>query len=307
MRLSTFASLLVAAAVMMPNASVVADIIIPIDNYSSETNDRFQDSDVPDAFFLSYDLSGVGQSDSGRWATLIGPNTIVSANHLRPSGAISFYPDNLSSSTPIQIAISSDSQRIANTDLWLARLAEHVPGSIHVFAHAKAQIRAPTAQNGSNSEFSFKGDHVFMTKRSPAGFPATQDQAYGTNIISSFVENDTSAGLGTVDAFELAYNVGGTMYEAFLQPKDSGAPLFTAGENGELLLLGVNSYITTTAGDEPEPIASYVSYLGNESATIDALVAQWAAVPEPSSFVSLAIAVLAVGFVLRRSRGACLS
>lgn len=255
-----------------------ADIII--DNYSSATNDRFQNSDVPDQFFVSSDLSGVGQDASGRWATLIGPNTIISANHLAPSGTVSFYPDNLATSIRIDIPISVDVQRIGNTDLWLARLEQYAPTTIRVFDYARQQITAPTAPVGPGSNFPFKGANVVMTGRSPASFPAAQDQAYGTNVISGFVEDDTSAGLGSVDAFRLDYNTGGTPFEAFLQSGDSGAPLFTADGNGQLLLLGVNSYTSSTLTGTP--VASFVSYIGNDSSSVDSLVSQWAAVPEPN-------------------------
>jgi len=72
-----------------------------VDNYTSATNDRFQNSDDPDQFILSsYDLTGVGQDSNGRWATLIGSNTIISANHFRPSGVVTFYASNDQGATP---------------------------------------------------------------------------------------------------------------------------------------------------------------------------------------------------------------
>lgn len=301
MKLSTFAGLglLAVTAMMMSSTSVVADM--QIDNYSSSTNDRFYDGDDKsfflDNFFVTYDLSGVGQDESGRWATLIGPNTIISANHFEPSGTISFYPDN---STRVKIDISLDMERIGNTDLWLARLKQHAPANIHVFDYANDLISPPS----DNAPFPYKGDSVIMTGRSESDFPITQDQAYGTNIISGFeedhyVEGTNGTVLGTLDVFELRYDSGATDYESFLQGDDSGAPLFTEKHNGEPLLLGVNSYITTnaTTGD---PIASYVSYIGNEAATVDALVTEWAAVPEPSSFFSFVTVALLLGFALRR-------
>jgi len=281
---------------LIPCDWVFADIII--ENYTTETNDRFQNSDVPDRFFVTSNLSGVGQDATGRWATLIGPNTILSANHFAPSGTVSFFSDNLATSTRIDIPISTDVQRIGNTDLWLARLEQFAPDSIRVFDYARQQISAPTSPAGPGSNFAFKGANVIMTGLSPANFPPNQDQAYGTNVISWFVENDTSAGLGSVDAFRVDYNVGGTPYEAFLQVGDSGAPMFTNNGNGQLLLLGVNSYVSTSSTGEP--VASFVSYIGNDSSTVDALVSQWAAVPEPSALVCGSTVVFL--YSLRRRR-----
>ena len=112
------ARLAFAATILLSGEFIAADVVI--DNYSSAVNDRFQSADAPDQFFVPFDLSGVGQDASGRWATLIGPNTIISANHFAPSGSISFYPDNTNTTAAIQIAITSDAQRIGSTDLWLA-------------------------------------------------------------------------------------------------------------------------------------------------------------------------------------------
>lgn len=110
---------------------------IQIDSYSSPIHNRFEDSDDPDQFFLSsFDFSGVGQDSNGRWATLIGENTIISANHFKPSGSISFYPDNDPASPAVTLGITSDSQRIGNSDLWLARLDSYAPTSIQIYDYA---------------------------------------------------------------------------------------------------------------------------------------------------------------------------
>ncbi len=270
-----------------------------IDNYSAATNDRFHNLDSPDQFILSsFDLSGVGQDANGRWAMLIGPNTILAANHLRPTGSVFFYPDNDITSVAIELGISSDSMRIGTTDLWIARLEQHAPDSLHVFDYATQAISAPTSPGGPGSEFPYKGEFVYMTGRSPSTYVAPQDQAYGTNIISGFVENDTEAGLGSLDAFRLDYNSGETTHEAFAQSGDSGAPLLYDDGSGQLLLLGFNSYVTTTSGGDP--VATFASYIGNESGTIDSQVAAWAAIPEPSA-AALVLAG-ALGAWLRRRR-----
>lgn len=76
---------------------IAADIII--DGYTNATNDRFTNDGT---FIMSgFDLSGVGQASTGRWATAISRNVIISANHLSPSGTISFFPGNDASATPV--------------------------------------------------------------------------------------------------------------------------------------------------------------------------------------------------------------
>lgn len=272
---------------------------ILIDNYTSATNDRFQSSDSPDEFWLAgYDLSGVGQASDGRWATLIGSNTILSANHFRPSGLVTFYPGNSGAATPVQLTITTDALRIAGTDLWLARLSGHVPDSIAVYDYATAAISQP----GPGDSFVYEGEVMAMTGRSPASFPATRDQAYGSNVVSDFLEDQTVSGLGNaLDVLVLDYNSGpaATLYEAFLQSGDSGAPLFADNGSGGLTLLGINSYIATSGGN---PVASYVSYTGNASAQITSQVAEWAAVPEPAILLFLLLGGAAFAIARRASR-----
>lgn len=63
---------------------------IVIDGYTHATNDRFTDS--PTFVLNGSDLSGVGQDASGRWATAISRNVIISANHFQPSGTVFSFP-----------------------------------------------------------------------------------------------------------------------------------------------------------------------------------------------------------------------
>lgn len=240
-----------------------------IENYTTETNDRFQDSDDPDQFFLSsFDLSGVGQDNNGRWATLIGSNTIISANHFKPTGTISFYADNDPNSTAIEIGLSGDAQRIGTSDLWVARLSEFAPSNLAIYDIATEEI-SESAIPGQPANFTFRDEEAFMVGRSPATFSNTQDQAYGTNLMNDFFSGNVS-GLGDVEALQMNYDPGSaeTAYESFFQSGDSGAPLLFNNGSNEPLLLGINSFITTddVTGD---PEASFSSYVGNDSAEIN--------------------------------------
>jgi len=269
-----------------------------IDNYATETNDRFQNSDDPDQFFLSsFDLSGVGKDSNGRWATLIGTNTIISANHFKPSGTITFFADNDANSTPIQIELSGDSQRIGNSDLWLARLEDFAPSNLTIYDIATEEI----TDNGDPfvpTDFSFQDEEAFMVGLSPSSFPNTQDQAFGTNLMNDFFTGNVS-GLGDVEALEMRYDTdpSETEFESFFRSGDSGGPLLFDNGNDELLLLGINSFVTTDNGD---PVASFSSYVGNDSSEINAIVTQYAAIPEPS--IALLIIVALICLFLFRSR-----
>lgn len=270
---------------------------IIIDNFSSATNDRFQNNDDPDQFFLAgNDFSGVGQDSNGRWATVIGPNTIISANHFKPSGTVSFYANNDLTGSPIQFNITTDTYRIGNGDLWLARLDGFVPSTIKQYDYATEAITESNIPV-QPADFSFRGETGYMTGLSPSTFPADQDQAFGTNVFDDFVVRDVS-GLGTdIGALEMNYDENATSYEAFFQTGDSGAPLFRTISGG-LLLLGVNSYITTDSNGNP--VASYASYTGNDSEEIDNQVALWAAVPEPRTTMFIVLGTL--GVLVRRKR-----
>jgi hypothetical protein len=279
-------------AIVFALASSSLNAATTIDNFSSVTNDRFQNSDNPDQFFLStLDLSGVGRSSNGRWATLISSNTIISANHFQPTGSVFFYTSNDPNSSAIEISISGDSQRIGNTDLWLSRLNSFTPSSLNIYNYATA-----TFTGAPGPPFVYDGESVITTGLSSTSFPAAQNQAYSTNIVSGFFSG-TVSGLGDIDAIRMDYNPGQTAYESFLRSGDSGAPLFF-NNNGELILLGINSYIETDAGGNP--VASFSNYTGNESVAIAAVIAQYAAVPEPSTALLFSVAMVCL--LCRRSR-----
>mgnify|MGYP006278339619 CR=1 FL=1 len=285
-------------------AALPLSAAIEIDNFDEFTNNRFEDSDNPDQFLLEgFDLSGIGQDSNGKWATLIGPNTILSANHFKPSGTLTFYPGNDPSATPWETSLTTDTLRISDengngTDLWIARVDEQAPASIDLFDFATQTIAL------SPSSSYLDGELVYMTGISPtSAFPSTQQQAFGTNFVSLYEENDTETNLGVLDLLELSNDdTGGTTYEAALKSGDSGAPLLYA-TGDSLQVLGVNSYIKTNS-ETGEVVSSHINYIGNESDTIQAQIDAWAAVPEPG-MAALPAGMAAVLLLLwqRRRRG----
>ena len=174
-------------------------------------------------------------------------------------------------------------ERIAETDLWVGCLGETVPDSIATYA-----IATDLLTSNNFASWTHAGGEAFVVGRSPNSHTTTQNVAVGKNTLVGFGENDVyDSGLGSdVDSLSLVYdrpeyipgepNPNYIEFEAHLEVGDSGAPLF-AVVDGQLVLLGVNSFITETTS-----IASHVSYVGNQSDTIHSFSEECAAtVPEP--------------------------
>ena len=255
-----------------------------IDDFAPTTNDRF--ANATDFIGRGLDWSGVGMTSSGRWATLIGPNTVISANHFPPSGVISFFPGNDSTAPAIELSVT-DGFRLGQTDLWLGCLNQQAPDSIRSYPHTTETLTVSNFADSILHEVS-----AFMLGRSPSLFPTVLDQSIGRNTIDDFVEN-TRANLGAnVDTLRLVYdaatsagNVDNPAYgshETYLQVGDSGAPLFLE-QDGELLLLGVNSFVVT-GGANSSVTESHASYVGNESDEVESTIQFClSTVPEPGS------------------------
>ena len=268
-----------------------------IDGYEQARNDRF----VADGSFIGdgFDWSGVGLSERARWGTLVGPNTVISAGHFAPSGNISFYAEDDPESELVQRTIVRG-ERIAETDLWVGCLGEAVPDSITTYT-----IATDLLTSGNFSSWAQAGSEVFLVGRSPSAHIETQDVAVGRNTIVAFGEDDVfQSGLGVdLDSIGLVYdrpefipgepNPNYVEFEAHLEVGDSGAPLF-AVVDGQLVLLGVNSFITET-----NSIASHASYVGNQSDAIHSISSECAAaVPEPE----MAIPLLCLGVLVTLRR-----
>ena len=275
---------------------------IQITGYTDATNDRFTNS--PSFIAAPYDLSGVGQNAGGAWATLISPNVIVSANHARPSGDVFFYAGNDPTSTALVRQITGVTQRIGNSDLWLARLSSPVDGSIAIYDFARIPLVGPPAVGNTifvASAGVYQNDNGFVFGQSPTPRSGSQSQAVGRNLISGYAE-DVNFLDGKVDTLILRFEQPGdpsfVPYEALVQGGDSGAPFFV-DEGGTLQLLGINSFqLQNTASGAA--IGSGINYIGNYQSDVDAFIAASAvAVPEPS-VCGLAAAGLATAVWHRR-------
>lgn len=279
-----------------------SDAAMLINGFSAPVNDRFTNS----SFFVAngYDLSGVARRDlvaesSSAWGTLIAPNAVLSANHRRASGTMVFYPTNDPSSTPVVRTVVSGGMRVGSTDLYISFLNADVPSSIKVYDFATETITAsPSGPAGS-----LQGDDVFMVGRSSSSNTnAPTNQAVGRNKITGFLDNVVFGSGTNVDALFMRYDAGTSPdflpSEAWVRGGDSGAPLFTV-DNGELLLLGVNSFQLSFENDTSQ--YSGVSYTGNVDSEINSILLNYTVpVPEPSGIAILVCLSFATGFRRRR-------
>ena len=328
---SAFVAAIIALCIC--NFSPVASGQISVDGFSDATNDRFTNDDAfLDVTSLGIDgadldFSGVGRIGDdgiGRWVTLIGDNTFISAVHRAPQAGttVTFYADNDPNSTPFTATVLSQSGQAGSTDLFVGYLDRVIDPSIKRYDFATTEIdRNPTA-NGSvflDVTSPFQGDLSSIVGVSPtANSSLSIDQAVGLNLVSGYAENVEFRDYTDNDTIVFENNdpndgVNGSAYvdfEAYAQDGDSGAPSFLIGDDGDLLLLGVNSFQLTggnpidvdnpTAGSQFE--ATGVTYTGNQADNLFSLIAaapNVTGVPEPSATVVLALMSL---FSLKRRR-----
>lgn len=293
---------------------------LTVNNFSEATNQRFPDN----SNFIgdSFDLSGVGRAENGTWATAIGDNYFLSANHVRPAtnSIITFSTDDGNSSFSHTVG---GGFRLGTTDLWLGYTTT-------VIAPAVARYAVTTQDADSLSDLGLGSDTLYLSGDQVAGAAGTvADHVLGTNQAESFYEEGSGAfespgGTLTLDVpsgFEndmiiLFNNLTGDdnpalLHESVVQGGDSGSPLFSVSGN-DLIILGTASLLlndlpgnfVNTRGPDPLETrdASTYSYIGSyqsELAAAIALVPAATAIPEPSS-VTLAFLALALG--MRRKR-----
>ena len=280
-----------------------------IDDFSSNSNDRF--SNHPDFIGESFNLSGVALTNGGHWVTMISPNVYITANHFK-SGAgtvVNFYETNDPNGSSISRSISSTSQRIGNTDLWLGTLNEPLTFDYAYYDFANEVINnnntapggGPTSANAEsfiNSPYYL--ENTYMFGRSPSSFPVSQDIAVGRNRFDRWLGSVTAAG-ATDLAFGADYNASTdtnyVQHETILEQGDSGGPMMV-DINGSLRLIGINWFIYSSGG---EPLGTAVSYVGNHATEIESFLDthSLAAIPEPGTLILGLILLGAFGVTAR--------
>ena len=261
--------------------------------YDSDRHDRFENSS---SFIGSaYEWNGIGLQSNGRWATLISPSFVISAQHNSPldSTTIRFYETNNSGGAFVEKSIV-DSQRIGTTDLRVLQLDSAIDtGTYQVNPVLDSTLAGAV------------GLDLFVVGHTSAADQTTRIRV-GTNTIDSVIAdfNDPrlQGGLSTTDVVLYDYDIDEGRDEALVQGGDSGGPSFTVVD-GELALVGIHwfQYLDDmeTSGSGDSFVAGYLSEINGYLATEGESLRTVSAVPEPSAPVILTVLGL-VGFGWRR-------
>lgn len=239
-----------------------ADLIIA--GYSELANDRFTNSG---SFVLAgRDLSAIGQAEGGKFATAIGRNVVISANHFRPTGTLRFFPGNDASAAASERRIVSG-VRVPGTDLYLGVLDANLPGFVTPMPFATESLTGNFS--GVFSAGVYQNRLVYVVGRSPKANPGFQDQAVGQNALRGFSGNVPAFNQPDVDVLVTQDDVGrqAVPFEATLAEGDSGGPLLV-DIDGELRLIGVNAFTFGSGVFSGVGSGSGMSYTGNQAAYI---------------------------------------
>jgi len=265
---------------------------LDIDDYSSATNDRFanDNSFVADAF----DLSGVGRSSDGRWATLLSENVFISANHFHPStsSTVTFFETNDPNGPSLTLGVEKG-QQIGSSDIWLGVLESPVSSGYTFYDYATEDI-------SDSIQFAlspYAGENSYMVGQSPSSFGNSTNVAVGRNILDDWFSNTTVEST-TDDAVAATNDSSGdpnyVQYETLAVNFDSGAPLMVdldGDGTGPLTLVGANWFVATDGS------LTGMSYTGNHDEEIQSYI-EANAIPEPGTGILLLIGGLPL--LLRR-------
>ena len=267
---------------------------ISIDGHSTTAHDRFDNSS---SFIAdSFDLSGIGIADSGRWLTMVSPKVFLSAHHFFPADgdSVTFYTGNDPNGSSLTRTVSH-SERIGSSDLRIGYLDQALSAN---YVHYKI------AENSINDLYDFNNSpyhdaDAYLFGRSPSSFTVSQDMAIGRNKLDSFATNQEVN--GTTDHALIAYNnltnhPNFLTDEASLQTGDSGAPMMVEYA-GSLTLVGINWFIGTDSNNDP---LNGFSYVGNYSSDIETFI-NANPVPELSATgIYMALLLMTLGIGSRR-------
>lgn len=264
-----------------------------VTGYTPETNDRF--TNHPNFIAGSFNLGGIGQTNTGQFATAISGNVVIGSWKNQPTGQVYFFENNNPTSTPIVRNIISPT-RIAGTDLFLGVLDAALPTTITPFNFTRTMLSGPPNVITDGGPFAAMNTFVFGTSDIvPGSYPGAAgytNQRVGRNrvggpvLANGYIENVVLSGFDGTNMDALLLHKNGpteanfVQYEAWMQAGDEGAPVFME-EGGKLTFLGTNLY------DWPLPLTiTAVSFAGNSAATIDSFI-QANTVPEPMTIFAV--------------------
>lgn len=254
---------------------------LTIAGYNTASNDRFANN----AGFLaaSFDLSGVGISSDGHWATLIAPNVFLSANHYFPGNGstLTLYKTNDPDGPSVTRTVTATKQRVGTSDLLICTLNLPVPEGYAYYSYATESLSTPY----SWFLYPYRNQEVYHFGRSPGSFPGNQDIGVGKNVVDYYVEDqvlESPAANGPTIICEKNTSTGAIPYETIAQGGDSGAPLFWDAGGNNLRLIGVSWFITQDT-ETLEYTSTGFTAVGNHSAAINTFLTTYALPYQPQA------------------------
>jgi hypothetical protein len=276
------------------------------DGYNmSPTNDRFYVGSDKAFIGAGMDLSGVGLSSGGSWATMISPQYFISAYHDHPGAGqtVTFYPGDTTAGGGYTFTVDSTyittSYNGSPSDVYIGKLTTPIPAADHIASY-------PVLQLPNNN--SYVGMTIYTY-----GYP----NRLGENVISS-VSPYTEVGEQQMGMF-FNYDVPGVgLSESYLMGGDSGGPSFSVYD-GQLVLMGEHfsnwgtsglpgapGNVWPTAGDGSWwSVDGFLpNYVGQIDASLpaDQQIALVQPVPEPITMTTLALALGGLGAYLKRRK-----
>ena len=261
------------------------------------TQDQHDSEHGNSSFILNgVDLSGVGRNGE-IWATMISDEYFVSASHFRPAvGASITFVHPPGSMTTSSTRIVQSGSSIANlkrgttfsgstintttpgiggdadTDIWIGKLTAPVHADVATYQIGAVSI----------------GDTVYTVGNCPDALPGgelcssstTQGIVVGTNSAEDFVNSTTTGSGGSWSHIGIEYALDATPGDTSFEARDSGGPTFVLNGSGMLELVGIHSGVSGTDSVD----VALQAYSGEIAA----------AIPEPGSALTLALATVVV-------------
>lgn len=263
-----------------------------ISGYTAAKNDRFYAG--PNKAFIggTFDLSGVGNTNAngtGRFATLISPQYVLTAAHYAPGvgSTVTFHEGDSPTGTVHTYKIASG-VRVGTSDLYLEKLAAPVLASDNIH---------PVTIAADNASY-LTGKPIYVYGGS---------NQLGMNNIDAIIPDDAVSGSSAVGtAFMYGYNPakGFGAEEAKLVGGDSGGPSFVS-VNGQLQLVGIHWYQYASSnlaivGSGDSYVPAYAALIRKMIGSSGNVAIAPGVVPEPSSLALLAIGIPGVLFAIHR-------
>lgn len=232
---------------------------------------------------------------------MLSDEVFISAEHLKPAtgSSVTFYESNDPDGASSTRSVTSNTQQIGTSDLYVGTLDSPLSSGFTFYDFATEDIT--DLNPGPNDDFSnspYYEENAYVFGKSPTTtWDVSQDLAVGRNKLDRFWVGqdltDQNANEGdAIGANDDTDTTDAVTFEAMLEGKDSGGPLFVDNE-GVLTLVGINWFRDNENND-----FFGSTYLGNYDEEVQNFID---AVPEPQTyalFLGLASALLL--FVRRR-------